>query len=48
MYECSVLLGDDFDCWKTDCIYYRDTPENVEKVTAYFTSKDMLFKQLVD
>ena len=48
MYECSVVLGDDFDCWKTDCIYYRDTPENVEKVTAYFTSKDMLFKQLVD
>lgn len=46
MYECSVLLGDDFDCWKTDCIYYRDTPENEKKVTAYFSSKDMLFKQL--
>lgn len=46
MYECSVLLGDDFDCWKTDCIYYRNTPENISKVQAYFKSKDMLFKQL--
>lgn len=46
MYECSVLLGDDFDCWKTDCIYYRKTPENIKKVQDFFTSKNMLFKQL--
>jgi len=46
MYECSVLLGEDFDCWKTDCIYFRDSTENLEKVSTYFSSKDMLFKQL--
>jgi hypothetical protein len=37
----------DFDCWKTDCIYYRDTPENRKIVTGYFEEREMLFKQLV-
>jgi hypothetical protein len=47
MYELSVLLGDEFDCWRTDCIYYRDTPENRKIVHDYFEEREMLFKQLV-
>lgn len=47
MYQVSQLLGDDFDCWKTDCIYYRDTPENRKLVQDFFVERNMLFKQLV-
>lgn len=47
MYELSQMLGDDFDCWRTDCIYYRDTPENRTLVHNYFEEREMLFKQLV-
>jgi hypothetical protein len=47
MYEVSQLLGDDFDCWKTDCIYYRDTPQNRKLVHNYFDKKNMTYKQLV-
>ena len=47
MHELSVILGEDFDCYKTDCIYYRDTPENRVKVHKYFDSKQMYYKQLV-
>jgi hypothetical protein len=47
MYELSQMLGDDFDCWKTDCIYYRDTPENRKMVTSYFEEREMLYKQLI-
>jgi len=46
MYDLSVKLGDDFDCWKTDCIYYRDTPENRKLVQDYFFRKNMDYKQL--
>lgn len=47
MHELSAILGEDFDCYKTDCIYYRDTPENRVKVHKYFDSKQMYYKQLV-
>jgi hypothetical protein len=47
MYELSVLLGKEFDCWKTDCIYYRDTEANRKIVHDYFEEREMLFKQLV-
>lgn len=47
MHELSVLLGEDFDCWKTDCIYYRDTLKNRRIVNDYFEEREMLFKQLV-
>lgn len=47
MYELSKILGDDFECWKTDCIYYRDTPENRKIVHNYFEEREMIFKQLV-
>lgn len=47
MYELSVILGEDFDCWRTDCIYYRDTPKNRQTVQDYFDEREMLWKQLV-
>ena len=47
MYELSQMLKDNFESWKTDCIYYRDTPENRKIVHNYFEEREMLFKQLV-
>lgn len=47
MYELSLLLGDEFDCWRTDCIYYRDTIANRKIVHDYFDEREMLYKQLV-
>lgn len=47
MYELSQLLGNDFESWKTDCIYYRDTPENRKLVHNYFDEREMLYKQLI-
>lgn len=47
MYELSQILKDDFESWKTDCIYYRDTPENRQIVHDYFKKKNLLFKQLI-
>jgi len=47
MYELSKILKDDFESWKTDCIYYRDTPENRKIVQDYFEEREMLFKQLI-
>jgi hypothetical protein len=46
MYEASLKLGSDFDCWKTDCIYYRKTNENVKKMQDFFSFKNLIFKQL--
>ena len=48
MAEMAKLLGDDFICYKTDCIYYRDTPENREKVHTYLDSVGLDWKQLVE
>ena len=47
MYELSQILKNDFESWKTDCIYYRDTPENRTIVHNYFEEREMLFKQLI-
>jgi hypothetical protein len=41
------MLGEEFDCYKTDCIYYRDTEVNRKIVHDYFEEREMLFKQLV-
>jgi hypothetical protein len=46
MYELSILLGKDFFCWKTDCIYYRNTAKNIEVVQKYFNEREMQWKQL--
>ena len=40
------MLGKDFLCYKTDCIYYIDTKENRKKVQDFFDKKDLLMKQL--
>lgn len=39
-------LGPDFDCWRTDCIYFHDTPINRKVVTDYFDKKNMPYKIL--
>jgi hypothetical protein len=41
------LLGEDFICYKTDCIYYKDTEDNRKLVQAYFDAADLPWKQLV-
>lgn len=46
MYEISKLLGKDFFCWKTDAIYYRNTPKNIKVVQGYFDERKMQYKQL--
>jgi hypothetical protein len=46
MWELSQLLKDDFFCWKTDCIYYRDSEENRKMVHDYLEEREMLYKQL--
>ena len=47
MYELSTMLKQDFDCWKTDCIYYRDTDKNRLLVQNYFKERNILYKQLI-
>ena len=32
LLEIANDLGDDFYCWKTDCIYFTDTKENINRV----------------
>jgi hypothetical protein len=46
MNEAAEMLGNDFDCWKTDCIYFLDTPENRDKMHKLFTSKGLTYKLL--
>ena len=45
--QLAEVLGDEFDCYKTDCIYYRDTPENRKIVHDFFIERNMPFKQLI-
>lgn len=47
MTELANLLGDDFEAYRTDCIYYRDSPENRQLVYDYLDSKSFDYKQLV-
>lgn len=46
MKGASELLGNDFYSWKTDCIYYRDTDENINMVQDYFETHNLTYKQL--
>jgi hypothetical protein len=41
------MLGDDFDAYRTDCIYYRDTEANRQMVYEYLDSYGFMYKQLV-
>jgi hypothetical protein len=47
MGELAILLGKDFEAYRTDCIYYRDTKENRIKVYDYLQTRNFEFKQLV-
>lgn len=38
MLEISELLGNDFCCWKTDCIFFKDTIDNRDKATMIIES----------
>jgi hypothetical protein len=48
MTEMAHMLNDNYICYKTDCIYYIDRPENREKVQQYLESKNMMWKQLYE
>lgn len=47
MIEMSMLLGRDFFCYKTDCIYYRDTEANKKKVADYLNAEGLDFNQVI-
>jgi hypothetical protein len=47
MSNIADLLGNDFDAYRTDCIYYRDTPENRQIVYDYLDAHGFNYKQLV-
>jgi hypothetical protein len=42
------MLGEDFICYKTDCIYYKDKPKNREMIQIYLDSVGLDWKQLVE
>lgn len=42
------LLEEDFICYKTDCIYYKDTERNRLLVQSYLDAANLLWKQLVE
>lgn len=44
----SELLGEDFICYKTDCIYYKDTEYNRELIQTYLETVELEWKQLVE
>lgn len=46
MSNIADLLGEDFDAYRTDCIYYRDSPENRKKVYDYLDQYGFYYKQL--
>jgi len=46
MTQVKKILGRDFLCYKTDCIYYTDTKENRRLVNEFFEKKNLLMKQL--
>jgi hypothetical protein len=46
MQNIKKKLGDDFICYRTDCVYYVDSPENRKLVRDYFKGEQMSMKQL--
>lgn len=47
MSELARQLGKDFEAYRTDCIYYRDTKKNREIVYSYLDLCGFSYKQLV-
>ena len=48
MMNIANILEDDFICYKTDCVYYKDTNDNRLIVQGYLDSVAMEWKQLVE
>jgi hypothetical protein len=48
MRELADLLGDDFVAYKTDCIYYLHTSENIRKVKDFLDKKKLDYKMVSD
>jgi len=48
MMEMAKMLGDNYICYKTDCIYYVDNPENRKMVHEYLDRNNMMWKQLIE
>jgi len=48
MMRMARLLGSDFICYKTDCIYYKDTPGNRKMVQDYLDDNELEWKQLIE
>jgi len=48
MMTMAKMLGEDFICYKTDCIYYVDKPENRKMVQEYLDIFGLEWKQLVE
>jgi hypothetical protein len=46
MQTIKKMLKDEFICYRTDCVYYVDSPENRKMVRDYFKKQEMSFKQL--
>lgn len=47
MITLSKMLGDDFVCYKTDCIYYVSTKKNIKMVAEFFESKGLDTKMMM-
>lgn len=47
MGELAQILGSDFEAYRTDCIYYRDTRENRAIVHGFLDDNGFTYKQLV-
>jgi len=47
MNDMAALLGNEFEAYRTDCIYYRGTKENRKIVHNYLRKLGFNFKQLV-
>ena len=46
MHTLAEMLGGEFDAYRTDCIYYRNTPENITLVHDYLNQHGFFYKQL--
>jgi hypothetical protein len=48
MRQIARMLGNDFICYKTDCIYYIKTEKNIQLVEEFIESKKLDFKRLIN
>ena len=44
MYELSEILQEDFYCWKTDCIFFKNTNKNIEIVKKHINNYSLTCK----